>query len=116
LGSSVTMQIAHFRALAHIVVAHQPVEVERRSCAGIGFHGYRLRASLCDDAGGVDQDALGRLEARAFGQIDTTCTSDLLSNGSSFTRTVLEMANSEQATSVATPTMIRKRRAPLRVR
>ena len=62
-------KVAHLRLVAQIIMAHQPVEVERRGSSGIGLDRGQFRQVL-EAVGGRSQNPVGRLERRAFRQID----------------------------------------------
>ncbi len=63
------MQFAELRRFAHVVMAHQAVEVERRRRAGVGLDRAHLR-HLARHVGDVEQRAFGVLERCAFRQVD----------------------------------------------
>ncbi len=68
LGLQFDLQLADFRPASKIVVAHEPVEIERRGRADIGIDRHHLRHGL-DPIGGFDQRAFGIFQGRAFRQI-----------------------------------------------
>jgi hypothetical protein len=87
-GGQVERQVAHLRFRAQEIMAHEAVEVERRGGAGMGLHRFdfleleHLRATACATASVASTDV-------PSGMSMTTESSDLLSNGKSFTVTSL---------------------------
>ncbi len=63
------LQVAQFWRLAHVIVPHQAVEVERRRGSGIGLHRaqFRQRARNTRDS---EQRTLGILQAAALRQVE----------------------------------------------
>ena len=69
LRRQVDVEVAHLRLAAHVVVAHQAVEIERRRRPRIGLDRHQFR-QVGEAVGGVFQHAVGRLDARAVRQIE----------------------------------------------
>ncbi len=65
----IELQLAELDGFPHVVVAHQPVEIEGGGRARIGLDGAHLRQPA-RNIGHRKQRALGILEARPLGQIE----------------------------------------------
>ena len=90
LGQEIDLQIALFRPVPEIVVAHQAVEIERRRRAGMGLdrHGFR---DCGQPAGGFGEHPVGAFQRGALGQVDNDLEFRLVVEGQEFHRHALEV-------------------------
>ncbi len=88
LGQQVDLEIALLRQLAQVVMAHQPVEVERRGGAGIKLDRGQL-GQVLQPGGGRGQIALGIFERRTLRQVDHDLQFRLVVERQQFHRHVL---------------------------